>query len=139
MTDIEALGTYIERGTVKVEIEGGLVILDITTYDSSSRYMTPDQADVLARVITEKAAEARGSMPGAEKVTSEKFRQQLAALRLAAGRPSLREIADRAGVSHSTVAALLNGTLPVSWTVTSASVSALGGDPGDFLDLGDGS
>lgn len=59
---------------------------------------------------------------------------RLTALRLEAGGPSTRTIADGTGTmrSHVTVADVLAGRRTTSWVTVAAIVTYLGGDPADY-------
>lgn len=62
------------------------------------------------------------------------FARQLRALRIQAGNPTHRHIAVLAGVSHPTVGEALQAKRVPSWAAAGKIVTALGGDPGSFLE-----
>jgi hypothetical protein len=61
--------------------------------------------------------------------TLARFAQDLQALRHEAGKPSYDELAKRTHFGRTVLSAALNGKAVPSWPVTSALVTALGGDP----------
>jgi hypothetical protein len=65
--------------------------------------------------------------------TGTEFARLLRVLRLHAGHPSDREIADRAGLSHTIVGNAHRGVQIPSWESAVKIIGALGGDPGEFL------
>jgi hypothetical protein len=60
------------------------------------------------------------------------FARLLRVLRLHAGHPSDREIADAAGLSHTAVGNTVRGIQVPSWQTAVRIIQALGGDPEDF-------
>jgi DNA-binding XRE family transcriptional regulator len=60
------------------------------------------------------------------------FARLLRMLRLHAGHPSDREIADRAGLSHTVIGNSVRGRQVPSWQTAVKIIEALDGDPGDF-------
>jgi hypothetical protein len=64
--------------------------------------------------------------------TNTEFARLLRVLRLHAGHPSDREIADRSGLSHTIVGNAHRGVQLPSWESAVRIITALGGDPGDL-------
>jgi hypothetical protein len=101
---------------------------------AESEFRTPEaQAAALIRDGIRRSAAMTGPRPVRDQQASLDLAARMQELRLEAGHPSTRVIAEGCGMtSHTTVAEFMRGKRLASWATVSAVVTFLGGDPADY-------
>jgi hypothetical protein len=115
----------------KVELELPDELYELVRADAERQFRTPEGQIswfLASRYRAEQSRHVRAEAAG-------DFSAALRELRRNEGQPSLRDIAARADVSHTTVHSMLHGDSFPAWKRAEAVIRALGGDVDAFRSL----